>query len=151
TGGNGKVTGLSVIGNHLFAVEWNYGRLYYYDVTDAENPIFSGTYASLFSLRVKGDPDRDAVYMMGAFGGKALLYSAPISILDPNTSTRASTCPPCDTFQMTSSDSGGLTVSSNGNYVIYIAGKRGVVQVLDVTDPAAMTDAGSLAIPPHGP
>src|SRR5262245_33642018 len=50
TAGNAKVSGVSVTGDNLFAVDYNYGRLYYYDVgtnpaagTNPANPKFKGT------------------------------------------------------------------------------------------------------------
>ena len=148
--GDGKVTGVSVTGNSLFVVECNYGRLYYYDVANAASPVFLGTHYAPFTLLVEGDPVRDAVYMLATFGNSSAVFSAPISMLSPAHSTNDATCPDCGFFKIGATDYGGITVSSNGKYVVYIAGKRGVVQVLDVTDPSTIKDAGSLRIPPHG-
>lgn len=40
TSGNAKVTGVSVTGDTLLTVDFAYGRIFYYDVTDADNPTF---------------------------------------------------------------------------------------------------------------
>ena len=144
TTGNAKVAGVAVAGNNMFAVDWNYGRKYHYDVTDARNPIFRGTHYAPFLLRIEGDADGSAVYSLGAYGGTSGIYSLVIAPLPPSTppfaaySTRSATCGAiCDYFKSPNTDFGGLTVSSNGRYVVYIAGKgTGEVRVLDVTNPA---------------
>jgi hypothetical protein len=66
--GGGKVTGVSVSGNRLAGVEWAYGREYYYDITDAANPVFVGTHYAPFTFRVKVDPAGQTVYSLSAFG-----------------------------------------------------------------------------------
>ena len=43
-GRSAKATSVYVTGNWLFTNDWNYGRLYAYDVTNPANPIFAGTY-----------------------------------------------------------------------------------------------------------
>ena len=153
---------MSVVGDSLFALDWNYGKLYYYDITHVDPttnppifPIFKGVHLAKFAFRVagrvEGDPVRDAAYILGAYGNSSFIFSVPLSSLDPNTATRQDDCTDCGSFHMTATDYGGITVSPNGKYVVYIAGKQGVVQVLDVSgDPAVMTDAGSLRIPRHG-
>ena len=158
TTGNAKVAGVSVSGNNLFAVDWNYGRKYHYDVTDARNPIFRGTHYAPFLLRIEGDAEGSAVYSLSAYGGTSGIYSLAIAPLPPSTppfaaySTRSATCGAiCDYFKSPNTDFGGLTVTSNSRYVVYIAGKgTGVVQVLDVSDPANILNAGSLPIGAHG-
>jgi hypothetical protein len=161
TSGNGKVTGLAVSRDDLVIVEWAYGRKYHYDVTDASNPIFAGTHYAPFTFRVaigpapeigpvaEIDPPAQVAYSLSAFGGTSGIYSVPLGILGPSSSTRHATCAECDYFQSPPTDNGGLTVSANGKYVIYIAGKLGEVQVVDVTDPTNMKDVASLPIPHH--
>ena len=149
TSGNGKVTGLDVVGNHLIVVEWAYGRMYYYDISNATQPMFAGTHYAPFTFRVKVDPAGQYAYSLSAYGSTSGIYSVPLDILGPSYSTRHATCGDCDYFQSPPTDNGGLTVSTNGTYVIYIAGKIGEVQVVDVTDPTDMKDVGSLPIPHH--
>jgi LVIVD repeat len=148
--GSAKVTGVSVAGDSLFAVEWNHGRFYYYDVALAHNPVFVGTHYAPFTFRVEGDAEQKAVYILSAFGNSSGIHSATLSAFELSPSTRFNTCADCDYFQSPATDYGGLAVSSNGKYVVYMAGKRGVVQVLDVTDPADIKNAGVLSIPAHG-
>jgi hypothetical protein len=150
TGGGAKITGVSVSGDKLFATDWNYGRIYYYNVAQANNPVFAGTHYAPFILRVEGDPAGQAVYGLSAFGRTSGIYSVLLSTLGPTFSTRYTTCTGCDYFASPQTDYGGLTVSGNSRYVIYIAGKQGVVQVVDAADPTNMVNAGSVPMPAHG-
>ena len=140
TTGNAKVAGVSVAGNNLFAVDWNYGRKYHYDIAGANerSPIFKGTHYAPYLLRVEGDPDGGAVYALSAFGGTSGIYSLILGSQPASYSTRNTTCgTECDYFQSPNTDFGGLTFTPNGKYVVYIAGKgTGEVRVLDVTNPA---------------
>ena len=153
TAGNAKVDGLSVVGDRLSIVEGNYGRLYYYGVGNgngtALDPKFLGTHFASYALQVQNSPDNEFVYILGTFGNASNVFSVPTSILAPNIETRQPTCAVCGTFKIPATDYGGITVSANGKYVVYIAGKIGVVQVLDVSNPPAITDAGSYPIPGH--
>src|SRR5262245_18561963 len=149
-GGNAKVTSVSMVGDKLFALDCNYGRLYYFDVSTASDPTFLGTHFAAFAFQVQGSPDGNVAYILGAFGNASNVFSVPVSILDPDKATRQTQCPACGTFKITATDYGGITVSDNGKYVVYIAGKRGIVQVLDVSNPPAITDAGSFPLPRHG-
>ena len=148
TSGNAKATGVSITGDILGAVDWNYGRLYYYDVADAANPIFKGTHYVSFSFRTEADAEREIFYIFAAFGNSSGIYSVPISAMEtaPTHSTRHATCSSCDYFKSLATDYGGLSVVPGGKYVLYVAGKTGVVQVLNVTNPADIQDAGSLPI-----
>lgn len=147
--GSAKATGVSVTGNTLVAVDWNYGRIYYYDVADADSPVFRGTHYAPFTFRPAVNPDETAVFALAAFGNSSGVYSATLGNLGPTFSTTHSTCSGCDYFKSPATDYGGLTVSSNGKYVVYIAGKKGVVQVLNASA-ADLTSAGSLPIGTHG-
>ena len=150
TAGGAKVTGVSVSGDRLFATDWNYGRIYYYNVAQPHNPVFAGTHYAPFILRVEGDPAGQAVYGLSAFGATSGIYSVLLSTLGPTFSTRHNTCTGCDYLASPQTDFGGLAVSQNSRYVMYIAGKQGVVRVVDVTDPTNMVNAGSVAMPAHG-
>jgi hypothetical protein len=159
TKGGGKVTGLSLSGDDLVIVEWAYGRKYYYKVTEAHNPIFAGTHYAPFTFRVKVTPEKEeadpeqkkVAYSLSAFGGTSGVYSLPLDVLGPNHSTRHNhpTCPDCRYFHTPGMDSGGIGMSTNGKYVMYIGGKRPTfVQVLDVvTNAPEIRDAGSWEIP----
>ena len=73
-GGNAKITGVSVSGDKLFATDWNYGRIYYYNVAQAHNPVFAGTHYAPFIFRVEGDAAGQAVYGLSAFGRTSGIY-----------------------------------------------------------------------------
>jgi hypothetical protein len=151
TAGSAKVTGVSVVGDRLFATDFNYGRIYYYNVAQANNPVFAGTHYAPFILRVDGDPAGEAVYGYSTFGGTSGIYSVLLSTMGPSFSTRHNTCGTgCDYLVSPQTDYGGLAVSANGRYVMFIGGKQGSVRVADVTDPTNMTTAGSVSIPAHG-
>ena len=149
TTGNAKDTGVAVVGPWLFTLDWGYGRFYAYDVTDARRPRFAGTHHAPYLLRVEIGPEEATAYALSAFGSTSGVYSVPLARLNPMISTSHATCADCGYFASPTTDFGGLAVSANGRYVMYIAGKRGVVQVLDVTDPTRMRDAGSVPIPTH--
>ncbi|MBI4488590.1 MAG: hypothetical protein HY694_05855 [Deltaproteobacteria bacterium] len=148
TSGNAKVTGVAISGDHLVSVDWSYGRLYWYDVADAANPVFKGTHYVPFPLRAEVDADRKVIYMVAAFGHTSGIYSVPMSAMEMASghSTRHETCSSCGYFKSLPTDYAGLGVVPGGNYVLYVAGKQGRVGVLDVTDPADIQDAGSLPI-----
>ena len=154
TAGSAKMTGVSVSGDKLFATDWNYGRIYYYTITDPHSPVFAGTHYAPFILRVEGDPAGQATFGLSAFGRTSGIYSINLSALGPSFSTRHTTCgtgTACDYIASPQTDYGGLAVSANSQYVMYIAGKQGVVQVVDVTDPTNMMNAGlPVSIPAHG-
>ena len=154
TSGSAKMTGVSVSGDKLFAPDWNYGRIFYYTIADPHSPVFAGTHYAPFILRVEGDPAGQATFGLSAFGHTSGIYSINLSAMGPSFSTRHTTCGTgiaCDYIASPQTDYGGLAVSANSRYVMYIAGKQGVVQVVDVTDPANMVNAGSaVSIPAHG-
>jgi LVIVD repeat len=150
TSGNAKATGVSVAGSHLFATDWAYGRLYYYDVTNAGQPVFAGTHDAPFILRAEADPVRDVVYMLSASGGVSGIYTVPISALGPTHSTRHSTCGVCGYLKSNYGiDMGGLGIVPGGRYMFYAGGKVGEFHVVDVTDPAHMQNVASTTIGPH--
>ncbi len=143
---------MSVSGNHLFAVDWNYGRLYYYDVTTATNPVFRGTHYAPYLLRVVGDAERGVVYMLSAYGRTSGLYTVPISILSPMLSTRHETCAVCGYLKSTGNiDQGGVGAVVGGRYAFFAGGKGagGEVHVVDTTDADTLVDAASTTIGTH--
>lgn len=119
TSGNALTTGVSVTGNALVTVDWGYGRLYYYDVTNAANPVFKGTHYAPFLLKAEADPVSDVVYMLGAYAKFSGLFTVPISAMGPTYSTRYDQCSSCDFLPANHVISqGGLAVSANGKYVL---------------------------------
>jgi hypothetical protein len=150
TGGNAKVTGVSITGNTMVVTGWNYGRLLYYDVSNAASPVFRGTHYPPFAYRSEVDPQQNVAYSFAAFGTASGLYSVTLSTLGPSFSTRHNTCSGCDYFKSTPTDFGGLAVSPNGRFVVMILGKKGEIRVLDVSNPADIKDAGFLPLPFHG-
>jgi hypothetical protein len=159
TSGNAKATGITVAGNHLFATDWNYGRIYYYDVTNPRQPVFSGTHYAPFILRVEADPDRDVVYMLSAYAATSGIYTVPISELGPTHSTRHSTCDRCRYLKSNFGiDQGGLGISPGRGHIFYAGGKVGELHIVEVTvtqsqppffDPPEMETVASSAIGPH--
>ena len=116
-----------------------------------------------FLLRVEGDPDGSAVYALSAYGGTSGIYSLsspPLTSLRSPRSfpscTRHATAECgamgiCDYFKSVNTDFGGLTLTSNGKYVVYIAGKgSGEVRILDVSDPTNITSVAVAPIGAHG-
>jgi hypothetical protein len=155
TSGNAKVTGVTVKGDVLITLDFAYGRIFYYNVANPLNPIFAGTHYAPFMFRVDmfhpdDDPEQTVVYALAASGGVSGVYSLPISILDPSISTRYTTCAVCGYFKTPVTDFGGLTVSENGRYVVYLAGKQGVIQVLDASDPSTIVPAPNGLLPITG-
>ncbi len=150
TSGNSKTTGVSITGNTMAVSGWNYGRVLYYDVTDARTPIFRGTHYAPFLFRSEVDPQETVAYSFAAFGGTSGLYSVTLSTIDPWLSTRHDACTGCDFFKSVATDYGGLAVSPDGNYVVMILGKKGEVRVLDVSDPTDIKSADVLPLPAHG-
>lgn len=150
TSGNAKATGVSITGNTMLVTGWNYGRLLYYDVSNAASPVFRGTHYAPFLFRSEVDPQQSVAYSLAAFGSTSGIYSVTLSTLGPSFSTRYNTCTGCDYFKSVATDYGGLAVSPNGRFVVTILGKTGQVRVLDVSNPADIKDAGFLPLPAHG-
>jgi hypothetical protein len=144
--GNAKVTSVSVAGDLLLSVDFNYGRVYAWDITDPMHPVFKGTHAVPYTLRVQGDAAHGEIYALSAFGRFSGVSSVATSLLDPHVSTSAATCASCGHLATPATDYGGLAVSPSGKYVVFVAGKRGIIDVVDVSNPSAMADAGSLSI-----
>jgi hypothetical protein len=156
TNGTAKVTGISVTGNYLVAVDWGYGRLYYYDVTDATSPVFKGTFYAPYLLKAIVDDQHGIIYMHSAYGTfTSGIFSVPISYLAPNFAARYQNCPVCGYIKngnpTVGLDQGGLALAAGGRYLVYNGGRNnGEVHVLDVQTPTAMQEASAwLPIGPH--
>lgn len=147
TSGNALTTGVSVTGNMLVTVDWGYGRLYYYDVADAAHPIFKGTHYAPFLLKAEADPVNDVVYMLGAYGKFSGLFSVPISLMGPTYSTRYDQCASCDFLPANHViGQGGLAVSTNGRYAVYVGGGKAQLHLVDVSIPADRHEIVSVSI-----
>ena len=152
TGGSAKITGVTVEGHMLMSFDWTWGRAFFYDVSQADNPIFAGTHYAPFTFRGEIDldsPHGPTAYILSAYASFSGLYSFPLSLLTPFDSTYHATCAACDFFAAPPTDNGGMALSASGKYAMYIAGKRPVIQVVDISDPTDLKDAGSVPIPPH--
>jgi hypothetical protein len=147
--GGGKATGVSVTGNTMIVTEANYGRVFHYDVTTADQPIFRGTHYAPFTFRGEANADETVAYAISTYGNSSGIYSFPTQGPTPY-STRHKDCSGCGYFRIPATDYGGIAVSPNGKYVVYIAGKKGNVEVVNAADPSAMTSADSVSIPGHG-
>ena len=152
SGGGGKVTGVSVTGNTMIVTEANYGRVFHYDVTKADQPILRGTHFAPFTFRGEANAAETVVHALSTYGNTSGIYSYTVPPPGPTPySTRYTNCSGCGYFKSPATDYGGIAVSSpNGKYVVFIAGKQGVVQVVNAVNPSAMTNAGKVSIPAHG-
>ena len=154
--GNAKATGVAVKGNVLAAVDWAFGRLYVWDITAADSPVFRGTHFAPYLINVEIDADRDVIYMLSAYLYHSGIYSVPISYLRPDVSTSYSACPVCgyipSVVPTVGLDQGGLMLSPGGAYVVYGGGRHnGEFNVVDVRDPLAMQYAAPMVpVGPHG-
>ena len=149
-GGTAKVTGVSLDGNLLVLTEWNYGRIYYYDVTNARQPVFMGTHFASYTQKALARGDwLFAVHTYNRFSG---LSTAPIvsgqSALDKATTfiigAANDGCAECSFLagELVPMDMGGIDMSENGRYVFFAGGRGpvgggyGTVEVVDVSSPA---------------
>jgi hypothetical protein len=153
TSGNAKVTGVSVAGDSLFAVDWAYGRLYYYDITNAVRPAFVATHYAPYLIKAYADRDPSLpgaiVYMLTAFGAVSGLRSVPMSVLEQFESSRYTTCASCAYLKSRFAiDQGDLAITGSGD-VVYAGGKgAGEFHVVDTVPP--MRDVASDDIGLHG-
>lgn len=135
TNGTAKLTGVSVVGDSLFAVDWALGRLYYYDLGNPLQPTFAGTHYAPYLLKAYADPARDVVYMISGYGGVSGIYTVPISSLDPFRSTSYLDCASCYLKSTFAIDMGDIAIVSD-RYIVYGGGKGyGEFHVVDVTTP----------------
>lgn len=163
TTGNAKATGVSVSGNYVFAVDWGYGRLYAWDASDPEHPVFAGTHYAPYLL--KAVAVNNVVYMLSAYGPASGIYTVPISLLDPYISTRHATCAQCRFLKSLSAvDQGGLEAVPGGSRIVWGGGKGvGELHVVNVETPTmvyevnddlggahAVSLAGTVGLAPMG-
>ena len=138
TSGGAKVTDVSIADDYLFAIDCNYGRVYAWDISVPDVPVFHGAHYAKFALRVEADLARGTVYALGALGGSSNIFSLPVSLLDPFVGTSYHTCAVCDALAITAGNFGGLAIAEGVRYVVYIAGNVGSFDVLDVSNPSDM-------------
>ena len=154
TTGNAKGTHVMIKGNVMLAADWAYGRLYYWDVTNAANPVFAGTHYAPYLLQVDVDLDAGVVYMLSAYLSQSGVYTVPLSQLHPNTASEHATCGVCSylasTVPTVGLDQGGLLLAEGGKYLVYGGGRNnGEFHVVNVDNPMAMTYAATRAIGTH--
>jgi hypothetical protein len=150
--GSAKATSVSVAGDLLVTNDWNYGRMYAYDVRVPTNPIFKGTHYVPFVLSVDADPDPSTghVYMLGAYGRFSGIYTLPIRLLNPLVPTRYTTCSECKFLRSRNNiDQGGLARSPGGQHVYYMGG-RGEFHSLAVSPPGTLVEAAFTNFGPSG-
>lgn len=140
-----KLTGVHVDGNNLFVTEWAYGRVYYYTVEDARNPVFAGTHYFPFTFRTI--PYGNYMFMLGAYSKFSGLATAPIPRGDElkeyatthGTDINNPACVGCGYARSKAPrniDQGGLAVSAGGRHAVIAGGKNpGIVEVFEVSNP----------------
>ena len=151
--GNAKGSVLIVKGNVMLATDWGYGRIYYWDVSTPASPVFRGTHYAPYVLKVDVDLDNDVIYMLSAYLSQSGIYTVPLSYLHPNTAT-THPCPVCgyvaSTVPIVGLDPGGMALGAGGDYLVYGGGRNnGEFNVVDVSDPLAMTTVATRPIGPH--
>lgn len=136
--GGSKATSVAIDGNLLVTNDWNYGRLYAYDVTNPASPQFAGTHHVPFVLSVAVDQARGVIYMMSAYGKTSGLYTLPTALLSPTVPTRHASCPECRFLKSGYNlDQGGLALSPSGNRIFHSGGYSGELHVVNVENSAA--------------
>jgi hypothetical protein len=151
TQGNGKITAAVIKDNALVLTEWGYGRIYYYDVTNAASPVFRGTHYAPYIQDVAIDLEHDVIYMLSTYGTGSGIYTVPVSMLRPDISTAHASCAECGYLKSTfAMDQGGIALGAGGAYLLYGGGRNdGEFHVVDVRYPLAMAFAASVPIGPH--
>jgi hypothetical protein len=149
--GSAKSTSVAIVGDVLLTNDWNYGRLYAFDVSTPENPVFAGTHYVPFVLGVTGDPEKQVAYMVVGYGRMSGLYTLPMALLDPFVPTRYDTCADCRFLKSNGNiDMGGLGLSPGGDHLVYLGGYSSEFHVVDVSDPLAPVDVASTTQGSHG-
>jgi hypothetical protein len=148
--GSAKATSVFVTGNLLFTNDWNYGRLYVYDVTNSANPTFAGTHYYPFVLKVAADPVKNVVYMLGAYGSYSGVATVPLSRLNAFQGSHYSTCAECRFLRAaTKVNEGGMALSLGGAHVFY-AGGDGEFRSVDTSTPGTLVAEVTADIGVHG-
>src|SRR5262245_11898929 len=123
TAGSAKATGVFITGDRLFTTDWNYGRVYYYDISNPASPVFKGAHGVPFVLRAEADPAKDTVYMLVAGSKISGIHTVPLSKLHPSISTYYLDCPECRFIKARGNiDMGGMALSPGGNRLFYGGG-----------------------------
>jgi hypothetical protein len=151
TSGGAKSTSVAVVGDILLTNDWNYGRLYAFDITNPANPVFAGTHYVPFVLGVDGDVAKQVAYIVVGYGRFSGVYTLPMELLDPFAPTRYNTCSTCAFLKSNGNiDMGGLGLSPGGDHLFYLGGYSSEFHVVDVSVPAALHDLASTTLGPHG-
>ena len=151
TAGSAKATSISIVDDMLFTVDWNYGRLYYYDLGTPASPRFMATHYAPFILRAEANPGTGIVYMLAAYGRWSGVYTVPMSAWNGTQSTRYNTCGECLFLKSNADfDQGGLGLSPGGNHLFYGGGKGFEVHAVDISDSEALAVEASGNTGPHG-
>ena len=150
TTGSAKSTSVAIAGNLLVTGDWNYGRMYAYDISVPANPVFKGTHYVPFVLGVELDPSRDVIYMLGAYGKFSGIYTLPISLLNPMVPTRYNTCVPCKFIRSRANvDMGGVALSTGRARLFYGSG-YGEFHVFDVDPSGTLVEESFNDLGPTG-
>jgi hypothetical protein len=149
--GGARATSVAVVGDLVLTNDWNYGRLYAFDISTPTNPVFAGTHYVPFVLGVGGDEASGMVYVMSGYGRFSGLYTLPIALLDPFAPTRYDTCADCRFLKSRANiDMGGLGVSPGGGHVFYLGGFSSEFHVVDTSVPSAPVDVAFVNQGSHG-
>jgi hypothetical protein len=147
--GSNYKTGLFVRGNRLAAVDWVYGRIFLYDISDPARPAFRGTHFAPYLLQVVMTDEW--LFGFAAYNRLSGVYSVPIADLAPDKPTGYHVGTDRGFLAAgTGVDMGGIGISENGNYVCWYGGKAGQLQLIDVSNPTKMRLVASDSIPNHG-
>lgn len=103
-----KSTSVAVVGDILLTNDWNYGRLYAFDISNPANPVFAGTHYVPFVLGVAGDVEKQMAYMVVGYGRFSGVHTLPMALLDPFAPTRRPVA-------ITSSTSAAIAASSTSS------------------------------------
>ena len=149
--GNAKATGVSIAGNRLFTVDWAYGRLYAYDISNPADPVFAGTHYVPYVLKAVPDPVRNVVYMLSAYSTTSGIYTVPVSALSRDVASTHATCAECRYLRNTKTvgiDQGGLALTPDASHLFYGGGRQ--LGEFHIVDPDALLDPRpDTENPPH--
>jgi hypothetical protein len=146
--GTNYKTGLIVHGNWLAAVDWVYGRIYLYDVSQPAKPIFQGTHFAPYLLQVVMTDDW--LFGFAAYNRLSGVYSVPIADLTPDKPTGYHLGAERGFIAAgTGVDMGGIGISDSGRHICWYGGKTGQFQIINISDPVRMKVVASDTLPNH--
>jgi hypothetical protein len=149
--GSAKATSVAIEGNLLLTNDWNYGRLYAYDISTPASPQFRGTHHVPFVLGVAADATRNVIYMLSAYAKTSGIYTLPISLLSPTVPTRHATCTRCTFLESGYNiDQGGLALSPGRGRLFYGGGFSGEFHIVNAQGAPALFDEHFVHIGAHG-